>query len=187
MCCRDGRNLSRRVRPSRPVVAAVCSVGEAVGICGTVDLLYALLTLLPWIARHAPPSRAGVTSCLSPSTPDSPLSGTQTEAVTDPRGADRQRGNAAGAGLRAAADEADSLSVARGLRRLAAQLDHGQSLDSVLANSAYPPIWRASCKPPSGPATSALCWPSGWRTAAPPGSIGGRFRRRSLIRFWCWR
>lgn len=42
-------------------------------------------------------------------------------------------------GLRAAAQEADSASVARGLRRLAAELDRGRAWDDILAASSISP------------------------------------------------
>src|SRR5262245_41820282 len=70
--------------------------------------------------------------------PDSPLSAAQTEAVLTRAAQIASAGMPLAAGLRAAADEADALNVGRGMRRLAAKLDQGQSLDAVLANTRLP-------------------------------------------------
>jgi type II secretory pathway component PulF len=69
---------------------------------------------------------------------DSPLSAAQAEAVLTRAGQIASAGMPLAAGLRAAADEADSSSVARGLRRLAADLDRGQLLDTILARMRLP-------------------------------------------------
>ena len=73
-----------------------------------------------------------------PAAADSPLSATQAEAVLTRAGQIASAGMPLAAGLRAAADEADSFSVARGLRRLAANLDRGESLGAILAGARLP-------------------------------------------------
>src|SRR5262245_38236480 len=75
----------------------------------------------------------------TPGPSESTLPAGQAEAVLARAAEIAAAGMPLAAGLRAAAGEADSLRVARALRRLAAELDRGRSLADVLASSRLPP------------------------------------------------
>lgn len=70
---------------------------------------------------------------------DSPLPAGQAEAVLARAAQIAGAGMPLAAGMRAAAEEAESARVARALRRLAVELDRGRSLDDVLSASRLPP------------------------------------------------
>ncbi|HEX5104538.1 MAG TPA: type II secretion system F family protein, partial [Pirellulaceae bacterium] len=69
---------------------------------------------------------------------DSPLSAAGAEVVLTRAGQLASAGMPLPAGLRAAADEADSPRVARGLRRLAAEVERGRPLETIVAELRLP-------------------------------------------------